>query len=75
MDELKPTFDKDFGKKAQVCCSLAALLMNPDRCIGVQGRFCKPRPLRIATTWHIVCAHMLWRQKAACQNYEKYVGS
>ena len=22
VDELKPTFDKDFGKKAQVCCSL-----------------------------------------------------
>ena len=30
VDELKPTFDKDFGKKAQVCCALAAPLMNPE---------------------------------------------
>lgn len=32
VDELKPTFDKDFGKKAQVCCSLVALLDCRDSC-------------------------------------------
>ena len=70
MDELKPTFDKDFGKKAQVCCSLAALLMKPDSCIGVQGRFCKARSVRIVSTRHVVGAHMRWHQKAAFQKYE-----